>query len=153
MNTMLKPQLLLKTLLSVALALFVTSSHAENDKSKKTTSLHEVMETLGHHMEKVTAAISREDWELVAELAPKIAHHPEPEKSEKMEILAWLGTDAGKFRGFDLEVEQNATAMGEAAKEGDGLKVIESFSKTQQSCFACHQMFRKPFVERFYEKD
>ena len=44
-----------------------------------------------------------------------------------MEILAWLGTDAGKFRGFDLEVKQHATAMGEAAKEGDGLKVIESF--------------------------
>ncbi|MDO5667027.1 MAG: cytochrome c [Alcaligenaceae bacterium] len=108
------------------------------------------MEQLAHDMEAVTAAISRDDWERVAELATKIANHEEPEQSEKVEILAWLGSEAGKFRGFDLEVTEAATAMGEAAKQGDGLKVIESFSKTQQSCYACHQMFRKPFVEKFY---
>ena len=32
----------------------------------------------------------------------------------------------------------------------DGQAVIAAFSKTQQSCLACHQSFRQSFVEQFY---
>lgn len=152
MKNIFKPQSLLRFLIPLCLAAFCTTSYAENMEVEKKTSLHKVMEKLGHDMEAVTTAISKEDWDSVAELAARIASHEEPEKSEKVEILTWLGDKAGKFRGFDLEVTDAATAMGEAAEQGDGLKVIESFSKTQQSCFACHQMFRKPFVEKFYGK-
>lgn len=153
MINVLKPQSLLRIIFSTILAIFASNINAETPTKEKTTSLHVIMEKLGHDMEAVTAAISKEDWDQVAELATKIANHEEPEKSEKVEILTWLGNDAGKFRGFDLEVTEAATAMSEAAKEGDGLRVIETFSKTQQSCFACHQMFRKPFVEHFYKED
>ncbi|MBS0291378.1 MAG: cytochrome c [Proteobacteria bacterium] len=114
--------------------------------------LREVMDQLGRDMQAVTGAISKEDWALVAELAPKIARHAEPPASEKIRILAWLATDAGKFRGFDAQVHDAATAMGEAAQHSDGQAVIAAFAKVQQSCLACHQGFRKPFVQHFYEK-
>ena len=113
--------------------------------------LRSVMEKLGRDMQAVTGAISKEEWTLVAELAPKIAKHAEPPLGEKMRILGWLGTDAGKFRGFDGQVHDAASSMGDAAKRGDGPAVIAAFSKTQQSCLACHQSFRQSFMKQFYE--
>lgn len=126
--------------------------HAHAAEPAKPMALQSVMEKLGRDMQAVTGAISREDWALVARLAPGIARHPEPPLSEKARILAWLGTDSGKFRGFDGQVHEAAVAMGEAATLGDGQAVITNFAKVQQSCLACHQGFRKSFQEHFYEK-
>ena len=111
-----------------------------------------VMDKLDHDMQTITGAISREDWSLVAEVAPKIAHHAEPPLAEKVRILAWLGTDAGKFRGFDEQTHEAAGAMGQAATRNDGQAVITAFANVQQSCLACHQGFRKSFSEHFYEQ-
>lgn len=150
MNTFLKTPALLRLSLSVALTGFATGLNAQSVPVEKPMELRTIMETLDRDMQAVTSAISKEDWALVAELAPKIANHAEPPMSEKVQILTWLGTDAGKFRGFDVQVHEAATEMGEAAKQADGQKVITTFSKTLQSCLACHQSFRQPFVKRFY---
>jgi cytochrome c556 len=114
--------------------------------------LSAVMKRLGQDMRAVTGAISREDWALVAELAPKIAAHDEPPLTEKMRILTWLGTDAGKFRSFDTQVHDAANGMGKAAMRGDGPAVIDAFARVHQACLGCHQGFRKSFVEHFQEK-
>ncbi|HEX7380944.1 MAG TPA: cytochrome c [Nevskiaceae bacterium] len=111
--------------------------------------LREIMEQLGQDMQAVTGAIAVEDWAKVAELAPKIADHQAPPLAEKMRILAWLKTDAMKFRGYDRQVHGDAEAMSEAAKRGDGKAVIANFAKVQQSCLACHENFRKSFVAHF----
>ena len=116
----------------------------------KPLALRGVMDKRGRDMQVVTGAISKEDWAQVAALAPKIASHAEPPLSEKVCILSWLGGDAGKFRGFDGQAHDAATAMGEAAKRSDGQAVIAAFAKAQQSCLGCHQSFRQPFVEHFY---
>lgn len=112
--------------------------------------LRGVMQQLGRDMQAVTAAISTEDWAVVAELAPRIARHEQPPAREKLRILSWLGGEAGKFRGLDGEVEQAAAALGEAARSGDGQGVIAAFAKTQQSCLACHQSFRSSFIQHFH---
>lgn len=130
----------------------VSAAAAQTVEAARPMALRGVMEQLGRDMQAVTGAISQEDWALVAELAPKIARHAEPPASEKVRILSWLGTDAGKFRGFDGQVHEAATAMGEAGQRGDGQAAIAAFARVQQSCLACHQGFRKPFVEHFYEK-
>lgn len=150
MNNFLKIHTLLRIFCSVILAAYTTSLNAQIAQAEEPMSLRTVMEKLGHDMEAVTGAISKEDWALITELAPKIANHAEPPMSEKVQILTWLGSDAGKFRSFDMQVQAAATEMGEAAKQADGQRVIEAFSKTQQSCLACHQNFRQPFVKRFY---
>jgi len=136
--------------LSVALAIPASGLGAQPADATKPMALRAVMDKLGRDMQAVTGAISREDWALVAELAPGIAKHAEPPLSEKMRILTWLGTDAGKFRGYDGQVHEAATAMSEAARRVDGEAVIAAFSRTQQGCLACHRSFRQSFIEQFY---
>jgi len=140
--------------ITLAMALLASAAilHAQAAEPAKPMVLQNVMEKLGRDMQAVTGAISKEDWAMVAELAPKIAKHAEPPISEKMRILAWLGADAGKFRGLDAQVHEAAMAMGEAATRSDGQAVIAHFAKVQQSCLACHQGFRKSFQEHFHEK-
>jgi cytochrome c556 len=147
---LLKPSTAFDDRLVRALATAATGLGAQSAEAAKPMALRSVMERLGRDMQAVTGAISKEEWTLVAELAPKIAKHAEPPLGEKMRILGWLGTDAGKFRGFDGQVHDAASAMGDAARRGDGQAVIAAFSKTQQSCLACHQSFRQSFVEKFY---
>lgn len=150
MNIILKLPSLLSILFSV-LILFTPNLKAQTVQVEAPMDLRTIMEKLGHDMEAVTRAIFTEDWPLIAELAHEIAHHAEPQMAEKVEILTWLGPDAGKFRRFDMQVQEAATEMGEAAKQADGQRVIEAFAKTQQSCLACHQSFRQPFIKRFHE--
>ncbi|MFA7625296.1 MAG: cytochrome c [Pusillimonas sp.] len=150
MNNILKLPSLLGIFFSVILTVFTTNLKAQTVQVEDPMNLRTIMEKLGHDMETVTRAISTEDWLLISKLAPEIAHHAEPPMSEKVQILTWLGTDAGEFRSFDMQVQEAATEMGEAAKQADGQRVIGAFAKTQQSCLACHQSFRQPFIKRFY---
>lgn len=143
----------ISTIAAAAIMVLAGSAMADSGLSTEATkplALRGVMERLGRDMQAATGAISKEDWVLVAALAPKIASHAEPPLPEKVRILSWLGSDAGRFRGFDGQAHDAATAMGEAAKRRDGQAVIAAFAKVQQSCLGCHQSFRQPFVEHFY---
>jgi cytochrome c556 len=150
MNSTKKPFLVIATVLFTVMTISVNPAGTQAE-SAKPMALRGVMDKLGRDMQAITGAISKEEWAVVAELAPKIANHAEPPVAEKMRILAWLGTDAGKFRSHDGQTHESATVMGDAAKSGDGLAVISAFSKVQQSCLICHQSFRKSFLEHFYE--
>lgn len=150
MNQPLKPRSLFTIALSMAVATAATGLAAQSVEAAKPMALRTLMQKLGDDMQAVTGAISREDWARVAELAPKIARHAQPPMTEKMRILTWAGSDAGKFRGFDGQLKDAATTMGDAAKREDGQAVIGAFAKTQQSCLACHESFRQAFVEHFY---
>lgn len=135
---------------AVVLAVLHGPVQAQESSPTQAMALRGIMQQLGTDMQAVTGAISHEDWKTVAEIAPRIAHHPEPPIMEKVRILAWLNVDAPQFRGFDGKVEEAATAMGEAAKKGDGSAVIADFSRIQQSCLACHQGYRQKFIDHFY---
>lgn len=134
----------------VILVVFTMGRNAQPVQDERAMALFAIMEQLGHDMQAVAGAISREDWERVAELAPKIVNHAGPPMPEKVKIVTWLGADAGTFRGFDVQVHEAATAMSEATKQADDQEVITAFSKTQQSCLACHQSFRPSFTKQFY---
>lgn len=139
-------------LLAMTLVGAAAEPNSEPAGQDKPMALQEVMKALGQTLQAVTGAIAVEDWEQVAGLAPKIAHHDEPPLSEKVRILAWLGADAGAFRAFDDRVAVAATRMGEAAAQGDGQAVITAFADVQQGCLACHSGFRKHFIEHFHHK-
>lgn len=111
-----------------------------------------VMKDLGKHMQTIAGAIAYEDWDLVAKTAPLIAAHPQPPITEKARILAFVGTNMSKFKAFDKQTHESAHEMAHAAEARNGEKVIAEFQKMQTSCLACHQAFRKPFVENFYGK-
>lgn len=114
--------------------------------------LQSIMKDLGKNMQTVTDGISREDWEMVAKTAPLIANHPQPSLTEKMRIMAFMGSDMPRFKAFDGSTHDAATEMARSAQEKNGQKVIDSFHKLQSACLGCHQTFRAPFAEHFYGK-
>lgn len=109
-----------------------------------------IMRDLGRDMQAVTDAIAREDWPKVAALAPQIGDHPQPPLAEKLRILAFVGKDKGRFRGYDKQTHEAAQQLAEAAQREDGSATIRAFASVQTACLACHQQFRKPFQEHFH---
>lgn len=140
-----KPSLLAAATLGLTLA-------TSGAQAAEPLELQKIMKDMGKHMQTVTDGISREDWESVAKTVPLIADHPQPPLTEKMRIMALMGTDMPRFKAFDGNTHDAATEMGRAAQEKNGQKVIDSFHKLQSACLGCHQTFRTPFVEHFYGK-
>lgn len=140
------------TAIGTLLAITCLQAWADDAGKAKPLALRKIMQDMGKNMQVITDGISREDWELVAKIAPLVADHPQPPLGEKMRILSFVGTDAGKFKGYDEKTHQAAQALGQAATREDGPAVISAFAKLQNSCLACHQGFRKPFLEHFYDK-
>lgn len=137
--------------LSVLTVLAAPGAQAESTQPPaQPLALRGIMQDLGRHMDTVTQAISREDWALVEKAAPLIADHPQPPLMEKTRILAYVGTDMGRFRSHDRKTHEAAQALGQAAGNRDGQAVIAAFQALQGRCHDCHREFRKPFVEHFY---
>jgi len=95
----------------MVLVTVATGLGAQFVETAKTMALRTVMEKFGRDMQAIIGAISKEEWALAAEFAPKLAKHAEPPLAEMMRILTWLGTDAGRFLDFDGQVQDAATAM------------------------------------------
>lgn len=123
-----------------------------DDTDVKPLVLRSIMQELGKNMQIITDGISRTEWDLVAKIALQVADHPQPPIVEKMRILSFVGTDAGKFKGYDNKIHQAAEEVSRAAVQQDGPAVISSFAKLRNSCLACHQIFREPIKEHFYVK-
>jgi len=96
-NQPLKPRSFFTVPLSVLLATFATALGAQSVEAAKPMALRTIMERLGRDMQAVTGAISKEDWPLVAELAPRIAKHAEPPMSERCASLPGLGQTLESF--------------------------------------------------------
>ena len=152
MNYISKSLSILAAALFMVLARAAVIVRAQAAESAKPVALEGVMEKLERDMQAVIGAISKEDWTMVAQPAPKIARRAKPPLPEKMRILGWLAADAGKFLGFDGQLHDAAVAMGEAATRGDRQEVIAALGKVQQRCLGYHQSFREPFVKHFYGK-
>lgn len=149
----------LKTLL-VTLVVFSISSiswqvHAaeaqvENKSNSEPMALRLIMQDLELNMQRIASAIIREDLATVAEIAPLVADHEQPPMTEKMQILSFMGSDAGAFKSLDGVTHDTAIMLKEVAEKNDGDAVIKTYADLLQSCVACHQKFKQPFVDHFY---
>lgn len=149
-NTLFYRSLIVATVTMGFISSLAFPSAAQEKLDDDSLVLREIMRQLGRDMQLTTNAISLEDWERVAQLGEKIAEHPQPPMGEKMRIISYIGSNVGKFKEYDNRTHNSAKAMAAAAERGDGQAVIESFSNLQTSCLACHQSFRKGFLEHFY---
>lgn len=139
--------------ISILLAAASPRAWADADtEPAKPMALRKIMRDLGKNMQVITEGISREDWALVAKIAPLVADHSQPPLGEKMRILSFVGADAGKFKSHDEKTSQAAQELRQAATRQDGPMVVAAFATLQNSCLACHQSFRKPFLTHFYGK-
>ncbi len=127
-------------------------SAGSTSSSSEPMVLRKIMQDMGKNMQTIAGGISREDWALVEKTAPQIADHPQPPLSEKARIMAFVGTDVSKFKGYDGKTHEAARVLGEAAAREDGYAVIADFAALQNTCLMCHQSFRKPFQAHFYGK-
>ena len=146
-----------RKLLITVIAIIITCSHAfaettENSSSSpsKPLALRKIMQDMGKNMQTIADGISREDWKLVENTAPLIAEHPQPPLTEKIRILAYVGTDVSKFKSHDGKTHEAARVLEESATRDDGYAVIADFATLQNTCLMCHQRFRKSFQEHFY---
>lgn len=114
--------------------------------------LRGIMKAMGRNMQAIVDGLSREDYAVVEKAALAIANHPQPPFGEKVRILGFAGGDAPRFKVFDGETHDNATALARASKSGKGEEAIDAFHRLQSSCLACHQTFRRPLVDHFYGK-
>lgn len=137
-----------KIIVAVTLAaLALPLSHAQ---AAEPLQLQIVMKELGKNMQVITDGISREDWKLVADTAPKVAMHPQPPAAELERIEQYLGANMHKFETFDKKAHGAAHSLEHAANKQDGHQVIAAFQKVQDACLNCHQAFRSKFIEHFY---
>jgi len=134
------------------MAMVSSTAWADNNAETKPLALRKIMQDMGENMQVITDGISREDWDLVAKISPLIADHPQPPPVEKLRILSFIGTDVGKFKGYDEETHKAAQGLRQAAVSGNGSAVVLAYATVQNSCLACHLSFRKLFKEHFYEK-
>lgn len=144
-------------LLSVTIGLssipFPSSAAETVDETKNDSepmALRLIMQDLELNMQRIASAIIHEDLATVAELAPLVADHDEPPMTEKMRILSFMGSDAGAFKSLDGVTHDTAMMLKEVAEENDGDAVIKTYADLLQSCVACHQKFKQPFVDHFY---
>lgn len=125
-----------------------TASLAADDG--KSLELRRIMKDMGTGMQKITEAISREDWPAAEAAARRVADHPQPGVLEKTRLLAFIGTRVTRFRAYDTETHEAANALADAAARQDGVGAIEAFRRVQLGCHGCHQAFRQTFVQHFY---
>lgn len=104
--------------------------------------LKAIMVQLGQQMNQINDAIFADDLDTVRHVAGAIADHPRPPASERQQILAVLGEDGVRFRAADHQVHEAAEALGQAAAEGDRLRVLHFYHRVMQGCVACHTEFR-----------
>ncbi|MDD3814064.1 MAG: cytochrome c [Desulfocapsaceae bacterium] len=142
-------------LLTVGFTVTMTSHPAFTetaDTAVEPLVLRKIMRELGKNMQQISDSIARENWALITKIALRIADHPKPPLTEKIRILAFIGSDAGKFRDYDEKTHQAGQELRRAAMQEDRTEVISAFATLQESCVTCHQSFRKSFQENFYEQ-
>jgi cytochrome c556 len=119
------------------------STFAESDPKN----MKEVMQRISNDMEKLVGHLMKDEFEEVARYADKIANHDEPPLSQRLRMIANLGTEFTKFKNHDDEVHINATAMKKAADNRNVQDVIDNYTKVLTNCNNCHKDYRKQIQE------
>ncbi|MCW9028423.1 MAG: cytochrome C [Kangiella sp.] len=135
---------------SIPLQLSAAETADEGKSDVEPMALRLIMQDLELNMQRIASAIIREDLVAVADLAPLVADHEQPPMTEKMRILSFMGTDAGAFKSLDGVTHDTAMMLKKVAEKNEGDAVIKTYADLLQSCVACHQKFKQPFVDHFY---
>lgn len=114
--------------------------------------LRRIMRDLDAATQGVVDGVAREEWTQVAEIASRIASHPQPPLAEKLRILALVGRDSARFRGYDEQIREAARSLQEAAKRKEGQVATRALADMQGACQACHATFRGPIQQHYPER-
>lgn len=105
-------------------------------------SLLDIMRQLEADTLRLTSALIVQDWPAAATSATAIAEHPKVPMGERARILSAIGTRAADFRKLDGDVHDAATALAEAAAQGEPARARAAYGEMLDGCISCHQQFR-----------
>jgi hypothetical protein len=93
-------------------------------------------------IQRITDALSRDDWDGVAEAAKLI------ESSPQMKTMCQhMGAGAPGFTEMALAFHERADAIAPAARSQDARGVLRATSETLQACTSCHAAYRQDVVD------
>ena len=143
----------ISTSLALGLALLTSSSLLQAETDEKPMEIRKIMQGLSRDMQQVVAGTAKEDWQQVEQAASRIADHPKPPLSEKLRIVAFMGSKMADFKSHDDRTHNTAKELVSAASQQDARNVIRTFARLQSTCLDCHQNYRQTFQQHFYDQD
>lgn len=93
-------------------------------------------------IQRITEALSREDWQAVSEAAAMIALSPQMQMQ-----CEHMGAGADGFTETALDFHHRADGIVQAAAEQDTTAVLAATSHTLQACTSCHATYRQDVVD------
>lgn len=106
-------------------------------------SLTDIMQDLGADMAAAAGGLWVADAGQVAAAAQRIADHPNVSPEDRETIQAVLGREFSAFVAFDQGVHRAAVELAGAAARGSEIPdLLVLYSRVQEGCVACHEMFR-----------
>jgi cytochrome c556 len=137
--------ILLGTLIAITMSFPLSSSQPQAEMDERgTRPLRSLMTELGQDMSRISDGIWREDFEMIAAAAERIAHHPRVPVHEREVIQETLVERFPAFVAFDHSVHDTAARLAEAAQQGNMSAVLERADRLTHGCVACHTAFREP---------
>ncbi|NGP88759.1 cytochrome c [Fodinibius halophilus] len=119
-------------------------SYFQGEESQpETMKLVPMMQLLLNDMQTVDQGIYTEDYEVIAQGAAGIAHHPVMTPEDKAMVKKVLGKEIKQFVAFDKTVHHHADSMRKAAVEQNMEEVLTHYRIVQQGCVDCHSNYRK----------
>lgn len=109
----------------------------------KVTTLKDVMQGLNTNLQEATYGIIMDDYDLIAASAQAIADHPTPDPAILKKVVAHLGAEMAKFKGFDQQVHDTALELKQAAMAQDKAALLKHHSQIISGCVSCHQNYRE----------
>jgi hypothetical protein len=93
-------------------------------------------------IQRITDALSRDDWDGVAEAGKLIESSP-----RMQQMCQHMGSGAEGFTELALDFHRRADAIGVAAKAHDVKAVLQAMSTTLEACTSCHASYRQDVVD------
>ena len=123
------------------------AQEAASDSAPEAPSLVAIMQQLEVDMERVAHGVWVEDYDSIAAGAQAIADHPKVGAEERAEIMGILGDRGAGFREADMRVHDDAVALAGAARARSMGEVLDTLTRLQAGCVACHTAYRQPIQE------
>lgn len=92
-------------------------------------------------IQRITAALSREDWEAVSAASSMIALSPQMQMQ-----CEHMGAGADGFTEAALDFHRRADAIAKAAEDKDVTAVLRATAHTLEACTSCHATYRQDVV-------
>ena len=104
--------------------------------------LKEIMQELRDNAVEIADGLLTDDFQRVARGAAAIANHAQIPPEQVKLVAAALGAEMPAFKQFDITVHDLSLDIAAAAKTEDRERVITSYQRMLDGCFACHGAYK-----------